>query len=79
MYARFYRTSFHQFEELKEGRRTNGDEWRLRECHDPILVPKQIEQLGIGRRFEVRDFEGIIRIGVNSEIFNLVERDRLIF
>ena len=57
---------------------TDGDERTLGERHDPVLVPEKIEESSIGAGLEVGDFEGVVGIRVDSEIFNLGEGDRLI-
>lgn len=64
------------------GKREEGgtyrDEGRLGERHHPVLVPEKVEELGIVRRLEVRDLEGVVRVGVHSKILDLVDRDRLV-
>ncbi len=50
----------------------------LTECILPILVPKQIQQLGIQAAFKMFHLQRVILRSVDAEIFNLVERDALV-
>ena len=58
--------------------RTHGNDLALTQSVDPILVPQQIQQLGVQARFEDGHLELIVRVGVDAEIFDLVERDGLV-
>lgn len=57
---------------------TYRDDLTLAQRIDPVLVPQKIQQLGIQARLEDGDLELIVRVGVNTEILDLVERDGLV-
>jgi hypothetical protein len=55
-----------------------GDQRTLTERVDPILVPERAEQLRIQATLEDRDVELIVRVGVDTKVFDLVQRNRLV-
>lgn len=57
---------------------THRDDLTLAQRIDPVLVPQKIQQLGIQARLEDGDLELIVRVGVDTEILDLVERDGLV-
>ena len=59
--------------------RTYGDERALAERVNPILVPQQSEQFLVKFTGENLDFELVVLICVDTKVFNLVQRDRLVF
>ena len=58
---------------------THGHDLTLAQRIDPVLVPKQIQQLGIQTRLEHGDLQLVVCVGVNSKVFDLVKRYGLIF
>lgn len=57
---------------------SHRNERTLTESHDPVLVPQQVEQLGVVRTLEVRDLERVVGVRVDTKVFDLVDRDRLV-
>ena len=55
-----------------------ADQRRLAERHDPVFVPKHLEERIVHTRLEVRDVERIVARRMDTEVFDLVKRDRLI-
>lgn len=62
----------------EEGSGTHRDERALAEGHDPVLVPQEVEELGVVRALEVRHLERVVGVGVHAKVFDLVDRDRLV-
>ena len=56
-----------------------GDEGGLTKGHNPVLIPEEIEKFGIQGGFEMFDFQGVIFVGVYTEIFNFRKGDGLVF
>lgn len=55
------------------------DQWTLTQSVNPVLVPQQCQQLVVQRRFKDLNVDLIVLVRVDTEIFDLAERDRLIF
>jgi hypothetical protein len=58
---------------------THGDERTLTEGINPILIPEHSQEVIIETRFKDLNVQLIVLICVNTEIFNLVQRNGLIF
>lgn len=80
MYSRDYPCGPHQPAVHDDScpRMTHRDDLTLAQRIDPVLVPQKIQQLGIQARLEDGDLELIVRVGVDTEILDLVERDGLV-
>lgn len=39
-----------------------GEEWGLGEGGHPVLVPEEVEKVGVQGGFEVRDLEGVVSV-----------------
>ena len=57
---------------------TNGDERALAECVDPVLVPKEAEELLVKTRAKDLDVKLVVLVGVDTKVLDLAERDRLV-
>lgn len=63
---------------VRTTRAAHRDERALAECHDPVLVPQQVEQARVVRTLEVRHLERVIGARVHAKVLDLVLRDRLV-
>lgn len=57
---------------------TYRDQRTLTERVHPVLVPKRAEQLRIQATLEDRNVELVVRVRVDTKVFNFVEGDRLV-
>lgn len=57
---------------------TYGGDQTLTERSNPVLVPEKVEELLVQPRLVDLDLERIVRVGVYTEILDLVHRDGLV-
>lgn len=61
-----------------QGKITHRDQWTLTQGIYPIFVPEQTQELGVQTGFENLHLKRIILVGMDTKVFNLVKRDRLV-
>jgi hypothetical protein len=55
------------------------DQRALAKGVNPVLVPQQTQEFCVQARLEDLHLQGIVLICVNAKVFDLIERDALIF
>ena len=55
-----------------------GDEGRGRQGVDPVLVPQQVQDVGVQAGLEKGDVQGVVALAVHPKVLNLVHGDGLV-